>query len=314
MARQSQRISFATYPEMATHLDRFLETAPVRSEDLAAFVAEVTANLRPTNQVTPVPDGAVPTELAAGTPAREAAPPSLPPLPRHRLGLWMGGGLLAAGLLGAGGALVWSGARHASAPRADAGRPVRLDRAAAPVDAHAPSSPDRTGAVSELRSRPAPRRHRLDRPVAKTGTARPDAAAPAPSAAAESPRVRRQRLQVGIEALTQQARGRGLFPGDDDEADRAALQGRRGLQAGALDEADAAVARLRARVQMFRIDRSFAERKLRRLERAIAAASGRLPEADRQRLGTVSQNILRLIMEGRLVEASAQMSRTLGEL
>jgi hypothetical protein len=65
-------------------------------------------------------------------------------------------------------------------------------------------------------------------------------------------------------------------------------------------------------VQRFQIDRGFAERKLRRLERAIAARH--LPEADRRRMATLSQAILRLIMEGRLVEASSEMSRALAEL
>ena len=80
----------------------------------------------------------------------------------------------------------------------------------------------------------------------------------------------------------------------------------------ALDDAESALGRLRARAQGFQIDRPFAERKLRRLEKAIA--SSRLPEADRQRMSTVSQSILRLVMDARLVEASAQMSRALSEL
>jgi eukaryotic-like serine/threonine-protein kinase len=338
VARALERHPVMRFPgaaAMAAELDRFLEqAAAVRPQDLAAFVVEATADLRPPHEVSPLTAAATPPPATpvvrsgrsgSGQAPRVTASPgydstlsSLSSVPKHRLPLFVGGGLLVAGLVGGAAALVYSG-RNAGPGRADGatardgGRPPADERAQTAREASPAPAQPRPDAERRPRPVTTHKKHRTPERPTQPAARAPDARAAGPSAT-ELARARRQRLQSSTDALLQQARSRGLYPGDDSEADRTLAEVRRALQSSALDAAEAALGRLRARAQGFQIDRSFAERKLRRLEKAIADASGRLPEADRQRMATGSQAILRLIMDGRLVEASAQMSRALSEL
>jgi hypothetical protein len=69
---------------------------------------------------------------------------------------------------------------------------------------------------------------------------------------------------------------------------------------------------LEQRVQGFRIDRAFANKKLARLERAIARA--KLSDKDRKQLTAGAQRILRLIINDRLREASTLITAQMRQL
>jgi hypothetical protein len=106
------------------------------------------------------------------------------------------------------------------------------------------------------------------------------------------------------------ARRRGLWPGDSASFDRQLVRA-----LGAIDgrgDAEVALRQLEALANSFRIDQAFIRRKLARLERAIVRA--RVSEAERQRLTSASQRILRLVLADKLVEASSQISRLLQRL
>jgi hypothetical protein len=96
--------------------------------------------------------------------------------------------------------------------------------------------------------------------------------------------------------------------GDDKALDRRFDTTRRQIEAGALERAAAALKELSRSIETFRIDRAFVQAKLKRLERAIAAAQ--MTAEDKRRMATVSQRILSLIMEDQLVAASQLMSDT----
>lgn len=161
--------------------------------------------------------------------------------------------------------------------------------------------------------RPAPTTPRRNKPVA------PDAAAPpasnskqAPDAAPRTDPAEERRIRDELERLLRLGRKRGLWPGDDAEADRLAASVRAGLGAGRRGQAARALQDLCRRVETFRIDRTFVKAKMTRLDRAITAA--RLPPERQRRMAATSQRILVLIMEARFVEASRLMSEARARL
>ncbi|MCC6747856.1 MAG: protein kinase [Deltaproteobacteria bacterium] len=273
----------------------------------------------------------------------DSTDPSLPAIsfsgarPRR----WAVLGIFAALVLLAGGVGVWfwrgaassgeSPSRDASVPdarssRADA-RSSRADAPSSPVDARSqradaepPVVPERLPTVVQPRS--ASRRRRASKqrggepaPVRVTPVPSPverdPAREPKPGPPAADPVALAAERQQ-LEALQAGARARGLFPGDDARFDRRLAEARRALSARELGRAQGARAEAQAVLAAFRLDRAFAERKLARLEGAIARA--RLTTERRQELERQSQRILRLILEGQLAEASALISRALSRL
>jgi hypothetical protein len=166
------------------------------------------------------------------------------------------------------------------------------------ADATAPDRPPRL-TRSQARGRP----HRVVR-----RPARPDAGphlgpAPAPQLAPSPARsVDDDRRQ--LRAALDRARTRGLLPGDDAAVDRLVAEAR--AASGRGQDARLVLRQLDGRVDTFRIDRVFANRKLTRLEAAIARA--RLDGPQRTRISADAQRILKLVLADRLVEASQLIS------
>ncbi|MCA9667090.1 MAG: hypothetical protein KC503_15940, partial [Myxococcales bacterium] len=92
---------------------------------------------------------------------------------------------------------------------------------------------------------------------------------------------------------------------DDD-----ALQ--RLLEAARKTPSQQTIERAATAARALRVDRAFAERKLRRLSSAIRRA--RLDAEDRARFDRITKRILRAILDGRFVSASHEMQRALHRL
>jgi hypothetical protein len=115
-----------------------------------------------------------------------------------------------------------------------------------------------------------------------------------------------------LASLIADARSRGLFVGDDAAHDRLVTRARAQLDAGQDAAAIKTIETLEERLQGFRIDRSFADRKLKRLGQAVRRA--KLDRSQREELERLSQRVLQLIIAGQLVEASRLMSKAFTRL
>lgn len=201
-----------------------------------------------------------------------------------------------------------SGAMDTTAVQRDGGRaPVAsVDGSISPRDAAAVVVRFTRRARSTPRRRPRIKRRRseeLKRPTFVPPTPPVERRDSGPDIAAQ------RRRNARLRALAQQARQRGLWPGDQARYDELRAYTRSAI---ALGTGDAELTELERHVRGFAPDQTFIQRKLARLERAIGRPG--VDEARRQRLTAASQRILRLVLGERLVEASGQISKLLGQL
>jgi hypothetical protein len=208
-----------------------------------------------------------------------------------------------------------SGGQRASAERDRSGERARTAR-----DARA--APDERLTFAPVRIK-----RRSPRVAGKARRPRPPRPATAPPAAASDRRpprredglldpfvaedraVSRRQQRARLAELGRRARARGLWPGDDPAFDQLWRQARQAVERGS---GEAEIQRLQQWVAAFEPDAAFVQRKLARLERRIAAA--RIDEARRRSVTARSQQILRLLLDDRAVEASRQISALLAEL
>lgn len=306
----------------AADLDDFLSwQKPSGAEQAAAAAAAMSpppsepkarsrkaAALAPTDELQSV-------SLVAGTPllapvaeralALQAHAPELEQPPADRLQRSYGALIAAVVLL-----LISSAAiAYALWPTSDDRKPitvVSIDVAPTPSDAAAGSSADHAVDSTVARATPPKRRPGRRRPRKRSKPPRkrkPPDAAPKRPPAPQAPDP--AQLQRTLRAVTADAANRGLFKGDDPAYDKQLVVARRAV-AGGRPDAEQTLQRLRARVDAFRIDRRFAERKLARLSGAIRKAA--LPEKKRLAMERSSQQILQLIIGGKYVRASRMMT------
>ena len=138
---------------------------------------------------------------------------------------------------------------------------------------------------------------------------------PARSKATESKATRSEpsssALAIARTALRRrvaEARRRGLWPGDDAGFDRLRLVTKQALRRTDIADAKRQLTALGGYIDGFRLSRRFVERKMRRLERAMKATASR--GADKQRLNQAAQRIVRLVLDGKLTQASRLISET----
>jgi len=115
------------------------------------------------------------------------------------------------------------------------------------------------------------------------------------------PQVNTALLKRRLAQLTRSAARRGLYRGDTREYTQRLTAARLAVQSGSSGAQDL-LAELARHVEGFQIDREFANRKLARLEQAIARA--RPGQGQRRQLSADAQRILRLIFNNQLIEAS----------
>jgi serine/threonine-protein kinase len=252
-------------------------------------------------------------------------PPVTPTVIRSRRMIWSASALLilAAALIA--GAVLWpveesppavaGGAPPSPADGATSDSQTGVDGlvSSAPGDSAADAAGTRgSPPAAGVNPRGSKQRRRRARRPRRAARPQPAEAPAAPAGPPAEDRARLSSVKAQLVALASTARARGLHPGDVAAVDLLTRRARD--RAGAGDAAGAAeiLAALEERILAFQIDRRFAEQKLARLSRAVKRA--RLSDDQQAEMERRSQRILHLIIAGRLVEASREMTRAFSRL